>query len=379
MERCVSSALTIAARMNRSVLRLRLCLVCVGIAGALQACGTGNVSRTLDPALLASEFVFDIGPFASVHGSTIVETSEGLVTAWFGGTGEGAADVGIWLSRRVQGEWSDPVEVASGRQANGERYACWNPVLFQAPGQPLMLFYKVGRSPREWHGMVSISRDSGRTWTAARRLPDGVLGPTKNKPLQLPDGTLLAPSSVESSTQPSRWSIHFERTTDGGLTWTIAKPSGAGAGIDAIQPSLLVHPDGTLQALGRTRSQRVFETWSSDTGLNWRPISLTTLPNPNSGIDAVTLRDGRHLLVYNHSTHGRSPLNVAQSADGKTWMAALVLEHGPGEYSYPAVIQSVDGRVHLTYTWHRQRIKYVRLDPSRLRAVPMPNGIWPRL
>jgi len=333
---------------------------------------------TFASGVVDSEFVFESAPFTSAHASTIVETREGLVTAWFAGTREGAADVGIWLSRHLTGKWTRPIEVATGRQPDGGRYPCWNPVLFEAPDKVLMLFYKVGPSPEGWWGMVRTSRDSGRTWTDARRLPDGILGPIKNKPVQLSDGTLVAPSSTESSERPSTWRVHFERTTDAGLTWTAAFPSASadGSAIDAIQPSILVHPGGRLQALGRTRSQRVFETWSDDGGRTWTPISLISLPNPNSGIDAVTLRDGRHLVVYNHTISGRSPLNVSISRDGKTWEAALVLEQEPGEYSYPAVIQSADGHVHITYTWKRQRIRHVVIDPARLKSVPMPDGNW---
>jgi predicted neuraminidase len=122
----------------------------------------------------------------------------------------------------------------------------------------------------------------------------------------------------------------------------------------------------------------VFETWSTDGGRTWTPITLTALPNPSSGIDALTLRDGRHVLVYNHTTQGRSPLNVALSKDGKTWEAALVLERDLGEYSYPAVIQGADGLLHITYTWKRQRIKHVSIDPAGLTSVPMPDGKWPQ-
>ena len=335
---------------------------------------------TFASAVVDSEFVFESAPFTNAHASTIVETREGLVTAWFAGTREGAADVGIWLSRHLTGKWTRPIEVATGRQPDGGRYPCWNPVLFEAPDKVLMLFYKVGPSPESWWGMVRTSRDSGRTWTDARRLPDGILGPIKNKLVQLSDGTLVAPSSTESSERPSTWRVHFERTTDAGLTWTAAFPSASadGSPIDAIQPSILVHPGGRLQALGRTRSERVFETWSDDGGRTWTPISLISLPNPNSGIDAVTLRNGRHLIVYNHTTQGRSPLNVSVSGDGRTWDAALVLENESGEYSYPAVIQSSDGHVHITYTWKRQRIRHVVIDPTRLKSVPMPDGNWPR-
>ena len=340
---------------------------------------SGGQSPAFNAGIIATEFVFESAPFASAHASTIVETRDGLVAAWFGGTREGAADVGIWLSRRVGGKWTPPIEVATGIQPNGGRYPCWNPVLFEHRDKTLMLFYKVGPSPQTWWGMLRTSRDGGRTWTDARRLPDGILGPIKNKPVQHADGTLVAPSSTESPERPSTWRVHFERTGDAGLTWTTVAPSSSadGKAIDAIQPSILVHPGGRLQALGRTRSQRVFETWSDDGGRSWSPIALTGLPNPSSGIDAVTLRDGRHLIVYNHTTRGRTPLNVAVSRDGKVWDAALILEREPGEYSYPAVIQSSDGQVHVTYTWKRERIKHVVIDPARLKPVPMPDGNWP--
>ena len=315
----------------------------------------------------SSEFVFETAPFASAHASTIVETRDGLVAAWFGGTREGAADVGIWLSRHERGKWTAPIEIATGVQPDGTRHPCWNPVLFGVPGAELMLFYKVGPSPQTWWGMVRTSPDGGRTWSEARRLAEGILGPIKNKPVRLPDGAIVAGSSTESTDRPSKWRLHFERTTDAGRTWTTSRPAADGdREIEAIQPSILVHPDGRLQAVGRTRSKRIFETWSTDGGRTWSAVALTSLPNPNSGIDAVTLRDGRQLIVYNHTTEGRSPLNVAVSRDGKTWTPALALETDAGEYSYPAVIQSADGRVHITYTWRRQRIKHVVVDPSRL-------------
>src|SRR5262249_29525636 len=79
----------------------------------------------------------------------------------------------------------------------------------------------------------------------------------------------------------------------------------------------------------------------------------------------------------NHTARGRAPLNVAISRDGATWEAALALESEPGEYSYPAVIQATDGLVHITYTWKRQRIRHVVVDPARLRPVPMTDGRWP--
>ena len=118
--------------------------------------------------------------------------------------------------------------------------------------------------------------------------------------------------------------------------------------------------------LCRTRRERfVAQSWSEDAGKTWSPFEATTLPNPNSGIDAVTLKDGRQLLVFNNTPKGRTPLNVGVSRDGSQWKVVVTLEDQPGEYSYPAVIQSDDGLVHITYTYWRQSIKHVVLDPGK--------------
>jgi hypothetical protein len=243
-----------------------------------------------------------------------------------------------------------------------------------------MLFYKVGPDPVGWWGLVRMSQDGGQTWRDARRLPDGILGPIKNKPVQLANGDILCPASSESPGADPAWRVHFERTSDSGLSWTKVSPAPRTAGreFNAIQPSILFHSQNRLQAIGRTRSKQVFETWSDDWGRTWTPLALTALPNPNSGTDAVTLRDGRHLIVYNHTSKGRSPLNVAVSQDGKAWQAALVLESDPGEYSYPAMIQTKDGLVHITYTWKRQKVRHVVIDPARLSPRDMVNGKWPK-
>jgi predicted neuraminidase len=327
--------------------------------------------------LVSAEFIFKTAPFPACHASTIAETKSGLVAAWFGGTRERNPDVGIWLSRQEQGKWTPPVEVANGAGFATNRFPCWNPVLFQPRVGPLLLFYKVGPSPHEWWGMEMTSDDGGQSWSKPRRLPDGILGPIKDKPVQLANGELLCPSSTELGSGQ----VHFERTADLGKTWQPTGPLNDGKAISAIQPAILIHRDGKLQALGRTKSGRIFETWSADDGRTWSKLRLTDLPNPNSGIDAVTLNDGRHLLVYNHNGQpkGRSPLNVAVSRDGKVWQAALVLESEPGaEFSYPAVIQTADGLVHITYTWKRERIKHVVVDPRKLNLRDFTNGEWPK-
>jgi len=327
------------------------------------------------PGLLVSEFIFETAPFAQSHASTIVETKEGLVAAWFGGQYERSPDVGIWLSRHIDGQWTAPVEVANGVQSSTQRYPCWNPVLFQPRLGPLMLFYKVGPNPQSWWAMLRTSSDNGKTWSESRRLPENIIGPVKNKPVQLANGDILCGSSTEYA----GWQVHFERTSDLGQTWEMTEAINKTNEIGAIQPSILFHPGHRLQAVGRTQQGRIFETWSEDNGKTWSKMTLTGLPNPNSGIDAVTLSDGRQLVVYNHTVQGRSPLNIALSADGKQWQAGLILEDEPGkEFSYPAVIQSSDGLVHVVYTWNKTRIKHAVVDPAKLDLKPMENGNWPR-
>ena len=321
----------------------------------------------------SAEFVFEMPPAPSCHASTVVETKEGLVCAWFGGTREKDPDVCIWLSRRIDGTWSEPAVVADGVQADGTRQPCWNPVLFQPKEGPLLLFYKIGPTPGKWWGMLRTSGDAGRTWGDARRLPEGIVGPVKNKPVQLADGNILCPSSSEHD----GWRVHFERSADGGKTWKAIGPVNDKGPIAAIQPSILFAGGEHLMAIGRTRQMKLFQIDSDDGGKSWGEMTLTDLPNPNAGTDAVTLKDGRHLLVYNHTPILRSPLNVAVSADGKTWKAALVLENQPGEYSYPAVVQSSDGLVHITYTWKRLKVRHVVVDPAKLQLRDIKDGKWP--
>jgi len=312
-----------------------------------------------------AEFVFESAPFRACHASTLAETPDGLVVAWFGGRSEGSEDVGIWLARREGEAWSAPREVATGAQADGTRFPCWNPVLFQPAQGPLLLFYKVGPSPAAWWGVRCESRDCGRTWSAPGRLPDGLLGPIKNKPVELADGSLLAPSSSEDA----GWRVHVERSTDHGLTWTRGAPLNDGVAFAAIQPTVLVHAPLRLQLLCRTRQGIVAECWSEDGGLSFGPLRATSLPNPNSGLDGVTLRDGRHVLVCNPVASGRTPLALMLSGDGAEWHTALTLDDGPGEFSYPAVIQTRDGHLHVTYTWKRERVKHVELVVERLESA----------
>ncbi|MBQ8674064.1 MAG: family 78 glycoside hydrolase catalytic domain [Bacteroides sp.] len=344
--------------------------------------------------ILADEFICNYPPFPESHAATIVETKKGLVAAWFGGTKEKNPDCCIWVSRLTKKGWTAPQKVADG-VLDGTKYACWNPVLTVTPSGELQLYYKIGVNVAGWSGHVVTSRDCGKTWSRSRALPQGFLGPIKNKPVWI-GHRMICPSSTEGK---EGWRVHFEISEDEGRTWKMVGPIAAQevtetdklrrsnarhTTIQAIQPTILVHPDGALQALCRTQNNgSVASTWSRDGGETWSPLEFIDLPNNNSGIDGLRLQDGRYLLVYNHYRYiagkkkNRTPINVGISTDGMHWQAAAILEDSPiNQYSYPSVIQGKDGKVHIVYTWRRQRIKYVCIDPACLSCGSFEEKGW---
>lgn len=330
--------------------------------------------------VVSDSFIFDPGYIPSVHASTIAETPSGLVVAFFGGQYEGAPDVGIYVSKSNKEGWTKPVKVAEGTMDGDRRKACYNPVLFRYPDGELILFYKIGKNVQDWKGYLIRSVDDGQTWSQPETLPDGFLGPIKNKPELIGD-KLICPSSTEDN----GWQVHFEFTEDRGKTWRKTEPVNSKPW-NIIQPSIIKLKNGDLQVICRSQDEHLISSFSSDEGETWSdPVSLY-VPNNNSGTDAVTLSDGRHLLIYNHVKakqsayvdKARTPLNLAVSDDGITWRASAILEDSSiGEYSYPSIIQGDDGSVHIVYTWRRKNIRYVKVDPFKLIAKPFVNGKWP--
>ena len=325
--------------------------------------------------------LFKEAPFESCHASTVAETYNGdIVVACFGGSYEGCDDVCIWVSRLPKGafEWTTPIIAADGVLNDTLRKACYNPVLQPMPNGELWLFFKIGSCVADWTGWLTKSRDGSRTWSPREPLPEGFLGPIKNKPLLLGD-KLLCPSSTEKD----GWRIHFEildlktnqwhkvgpvKAAKALTTMDMGKRHAKPQEIMCIQPTLLQMADGSIKALCRTKNGRIATTTSRDGGETWSEVTLTDLPNNNSGIDAVTLKDGRHILVYNNVTvepgkemGPRTPLNMAISEDGEHWQIITESKESTapqGELSYPAIIQAANGHLYLTYTWLRQRIHF---------------------
>ena len=310
--------------MRLKMMALRLAAVGIGLS---LSSGSAAAADPGQDAVVSRDFLAGDLPTPSCHASTIAEPVPGtFIAAWFGGTAEGQPDVGIWTSRWVDGKWSAPVAVADGVQPDGKRWPCWNPVLFQKPGGELLLFYKVGPSPMTWWGLIRISTDGGMTWSEPTRLSrdgtaihGGPVGPIKNKPVALGRDVLLAPSSTETE---KGWRAHFERSSDGGATWNVIGPVNDGRAIGAIQPSVLDLGSGKLLALGRTReSKRIFQIESANGGLTWGEMTLTDMPNPNSGTDAVTLREAIEDVLW-HAV-ARPDLRARQPLPGRRGQRAL--------------------------------------------------------
>ena len=321
------------------------------------------------------------------HASTVIKTPDGLLSCWFGGTHEGKADVAIWYSRKLDGNWTAPVKLADGAESN------WNPVLFYNEQGKLHLFYKEGQQISDWQTYLLTSADDGKTWSKASEMVVGDVsggrGPVRNKPITLSNGSVVAGGSIEKGI----WSAFVDVSTDGCVTWeksapieiaglsynagektaesniAVSEQSFYGRGV--IQPSLWESAAGRMHMLLRSSEGYVYRADSEDYGKTWSDAYKTELPNNNSGLDLVKAPfDGNLYLVCNpvQANWGmRSPLSLFKSEDnGVTWRKLCDLESEPGEFSYPAIIASDDGLV-ITYTWNRKNIACVEISREELR------------
>jgi len=324
-----------------------------------------------DTPFFRGELIFaphSVPKYPSCHASTLVELPGGeLLAAWFAGSEEGASDTAELGARRAPGAtlWTAPtVLVDTPGKSDG------NSVLHLDRKNRVWIFYVTKERDREpqWaqcRVKYRISTDGGHTFGPERILREELGWMVRNKPIDLANGDLLLPLYDERN-----WSSLMDISTDDGATWAPSAPL-AGQGGN-IQPTVVQLSDGSLLAFMRTGSPHhlLWKSTSRDNGRTWSPLVETDFPNPNSACDMVRLRNGHLALVWNDSPRDRSPLTVALSSDeGRTWPYRRHLETARGEFSYPAVIQTCDGLIHVTYTYRRTSIKHVAFNEEWIRAA----------
>ena len=319
--------------------------------------------------LLTHEAIFPVSkrPTNNCHASTVLTCNGGLLAAWFGGTKEGNNDVGILYSRRINGAWESPRMLPKTKDEPH-----WNPVLFRMPNGLIYLFYKIGLTIPKWQTFYRVSTDEGATFGEEMELVAGDVGgrgPVKNKPILLSNGEVLAPASYEpgslAETETLCWECFVDRTTDCGNTWDRTPYIERPEGLSAIQPTLWESPRGNVHMFTRTNGSFIYRSDSADYGRTWCKLYPLDIPNNNSGIDCALSEKGVLALVYNPvgSKWGkRTPLQVCFSTDnGQSFSEPLILQDGPGEFSYPAIIADGD-RFHITFTGCRETIYYCEVE-----------------
>lgn len=315
------------------------------------------------------QLLFQNPPTKACHAATLAETTKGhIIAAWFGGSYEGAKDVGIYVCN-ISPTIGLPKKIVDPIILGKDTFPCWNPVLFKSQNGLLYLFFKAGKNPREWKGYMISSRNNGKTWNTPQSLPEGFLGPVKNKPIEITKGIILCPSSIETIND-NQWQSHIEVFNESNRQWT-KMPIKSSQNYQVIQPTLLQHGGDSIQALMRSKHNRIIESWSNDGGKTWQLADTLSVLNSNSGIDGLSVNSHLFLLVNNPQEsgkdwfNGRNTLELAYSKNGKDWKHLLELEHEPvGEFSYPAIIKDSQNRIHIIYTYNRLNFKYIQLSLS---------------
>jgi predicted neuraminidase/peroxiredoxin len=335
-----------------------------GTAGTLlDAPGApASAEDPIEPLAFASEVIFEKVPWAADHHcSTLAEAPNGdLLCVWFGGSFECADDQALYVARCKRGEhtWSAPEVLTRGEFLRPPG----NAVIFRANPTRLMVFYDRMEEPRpirngRWRQgqlMRLFSDDNGNTWSKDEEVRLGV-GGMRNAPLTLRTGELMVPVSNPPS---------FLVTRDGGANWEVSGAMNAGG-----QPTAVQRSDGSLLCFLRSEPF-ILQSESSDGGKTWRPTQRSALPCPGAGMALYRLRNGHLVLAYNSNSFARTPLSIALSTDdGATWSRPVHLESNPGEYAYPCVIETSDGRIHVSYTFLRKVIKHAMFNERWIREL----------
>jgi predicted neuraminidase len=332
--------------------------------------------------LFQEEIINPNAPLPMAHVASICELRDGgLAAAWYAGSEEGARDVVIQFATRAPDApaWSSPRVIVSREMAERDLYRpikkIGNPLLFSDTSGQLSLLY-VSITVGGWSGSslnLTRSEDGGLTWAPSRRLtlnPLFNLGElVKNGPVPLSDGTSLVPIYQELAGRvPELLWFHPSR---GGLSLAKSRIDGGRSG---YQPALVALSTNTALAILRDFSprQRVSVARTDTAARVWSSPVALDLPNPDSGLAALRLTDGRMLLVFNDSTTGRENLRLAVSMDeGRTWRRVATLDQvSERGVDYPFVIQTRDGLVHIVYAWKLAVIKHIVFNAAWLDSRP---------
>jgi len=300
-----------------------------------------------------------------------------LAAVWYAGSREGARDVAICFAAQEPGQslWATPRAILTPEQVARDLHRSvkkvGNPLVFSDAAGKLWLLY-VTINIGGWSGSslnLTTSTDNGDSWAPSRRL---TLSPffnvselVRSKPSPLSDGNWLVPIYHECLGKFAE--LLWLRDTGDGLAATKTRITG---GRSAFQPALAVLSTNTALAFLRDCSprKRIAVARTDNAGVSWSAPESLDLPNPDSGLAALRLSDGRVLLAFNDSAAGRDNLRLAVSQDeGRTWRRVATPAEEPGaEFSYPFLLQTRDGRIHLVYTWKRQGIKHVAFNTAWL-------------
>ena len=330
------------------------------------------------------------GPFATCHSPAMLELPNGdMLCCWFAGTYEGDADVHIVCARLPKGadRWTDPIAI-SGDPERSEQ----NPSLFNGPDGAIWCMYTAqldrveGKDNMQYTSQIrrQKSTDGGLTWSDYETVFPRE-GSFCRQPIQiLKNGRwifgnwLCSDNDDGLSGTPSA----FQISDDEGKSWRMVEmPNSRGR----VHATVVELENGHLAAFMRSReADNIYRSESLDWGDTWSEPKPTPLPNNNSSISAIRTQSGKVAIAYNPTQTPapvpgkaawpglRCPVAVALSEDGGlTFPLIRWMERGEGfigdenktnnkQYEYPYIMQSSDGRLHLTYAaYTRKCIKYV--------------------
>jgi predicted neuraminidase len=305
--------------------------------------------------------------FPACHCSVVQELSNGdLLVGYYAGEDEARPDAAWVLARRrPQASAFDPLTIVADTPGKPEG----NGILFQTREGTVLLIYGTMHGKLEgppgpgvrWTSCdlkMKRSEDNGHTWSEVQMIEPELGHVPRCKPIRLQNGDIILGTEYADGYSRFWWSC------DEGHTWQM---TGSVLGERNEQPALIQRRDGSLLALLRPAGDlsRIHTAHSTDNGRTWTPAVPSPFPCPHAALDAVRLADGRIVLAWNNDPDRRNPLTLALSEDeGETWPYIRDLVTGEGQFHYPAIIQSQDGLLHLTFTNNRRTIDHIVLTPE---------------